>query len=99
MSLNKLKTLNFQIRNSGDSITVVVQPVAELVELSRRCMVAATPDETDKSLVNVSDCNTLRRSASKRFKAEVSDFQTIFLFKFIFSRSMNHIFFLLKKTI
>lgn len=52
-------------------MTVVVQPVAELVELSRRCM-APTEDEADRAAVKVTDCNTLRRSASKRFKVEVS---------------------------
>lgn len=62
-----------QIRNSGDSVTVVVQPVAELVELSRRCMAPTEEDdEVEKATLNVSDCNTLRRSASKRFKVEVS---------------------------
>lgn len=69
------ETIIETIRNSGETVTVVVQPVAELVELSRRCMVPTTAgaahDETDKSL-SVSNCNTLRRSASKRFKAEVS---------------------------
>jgi myosin-18 len=62
------------IRNSGDSITVEVQPVAELVELSRRCMPKEdlNQDEMDRS-TQVSDCNTLRRSASKRFKSHVSN--------------------------
>lgn len=67
-----------QIRNSGDSVTVVVQPVAELVELSRRCMAPSDLEEVDKVVVNVTDCNTLRRSASKRFKAEVSDLSLFF---------------------
>lgn len=68
------ETIIETIRNSGDMVTVVVQPVAELVELSRRCMVpsAVHQDEADRSS-SVSDCNTLRRSASKRFKAEVSE--------------------------
>ena len=62
------------IRASGDKVVVEVQPVPELVELSRRCMVpSADRDEMDKAAVNVSDCNTLRRSASKRFKSQVSD--------------------------
>ncbi|CRL01859.1 CLUMA_CG015282, isoform A [Clunio marinus] len=58
------------IRNSGDSVIVEVQPVAELVELSRRCMPKedTNQDEMDRS-TQVSDCNTLRRSASKRFKS------------------------------
>lgn len=66
------ETIIETIRTSDDTVTVVVQPVAELVELSRRCMLPVTQDEPDRSL-SVSDCNTLRRSASKRFKAEVSD--------------------------
>lgn len=63
------------IRNSGDKVIVEVQPVAELVELSRRCMPKedSAHDEIDK-MAQVSDCNTLRRSASKRFK-QVSDFK------------------------
>lgn len=62
------------IRNSGDSVVVEVQPVAELVELSRRCMPKDDPnhDDMDRS-AQVSDCNTLRRSASKRFKSHVSE--------------------------
>lgn len=61
------------IRKSGDSVIVEVQPVAELVELSRRCMPKddSNQDEIDRSAL-VSDCNTLRRSASKRFKSHVS---------------------------
>jgi len=62
------------IRNSGDTVVVEVQPVAELVELSRRCMPKdedPNQDEIDRS-TQVSDCNTLRRSASKRFKSHVS---------------------------
>lgn len=54
-------------------MTVVVQPVAELVELSRRCMAPTDSDEVDKAAVKVTECNTLRRSASKRFKVEVSE--------------------------
>lgn len=50
-----------------------VQPVGELVELSRRCM-TNSGDETDRVGTSVSNCNTLRRSASKRFKSEVSLF-------------------------
>lgn len=63
------------IRNSGDSVHVEVQPVAELVELARRCMPKEdiNQDEMDRS-TNVSDCNTLRRSASKRFKTHVRNF-------------------------
>lgn len=54
------------IRNSGDKVIVEVQPVAELVELSRRCMPKDGVDDIDK-VIQVSDCNTLKRSASKRF--------------------------------
>ncbi|XP_023178548.2 unconventional myosin-XVIIIa isoform X3 [Drosophila hydei] len=59
------------IRNSGDAVTVEVQPVAELVELSKRCMApsTATVEEIDHS-INNGNCNTLRRSASKRFKRQ-----------------------------
>ena len=69
------------IRNSGDKVHVEVQPVAELVELARRCMPKEdiNQDEMDRS-TNVSDCNTLRRSASKRFKTHVSNFFVYFLF-------------------
>ncbi|GAB0097353.1 PDZ domain-containing protein [Sergentomyia squamirostris] len=66
------ETIIEMIRNSGESVTVQVQPVAELVELSRRCM-TATGDETDRVGTSVSNCNTLRRSASKRFKSEGDD--------------------------
>ncbi|XP_037947751.1 unconventional myosin-XVIIIa isoform X2 [Teleopsis dalmanni] len=57
------------IRNSGDSVTVEVQPVSELVELSRRCMPPTDnkDDEVDQAVV-ADNCNTLKRSASKRFK-------------------------------
>ncbi|CAD6995882.1 unnamed protein product [Ceratitis capitata] len=64
------------IRNSGDSVTVEVQPVSELVELSKRCMpaqgigVIAADDEVDRAARNA-NCNTLKRSASKRFKQQV----------------------------
>jgi myosin-18 len=68
------------IRNSGDNVIVEVQPVAELVELSRRCMPKeGGHDEIDK-LAQVSDCNTLRRSASKRFN-HVSSFKISFKIK------------------
>lgn len=56
-----------------------VQPVSELVELSKRCMppqgigiVANADDEVDRAARNA-NCNTLKRSASKRFKQQVSD--------------------------
>uniref|UniRef100_A0A182N298 Myosin motor domain-containing protein n=1 Tax=Anopheles dirus TaxID=7168 RepID=A0A182N298_9DIPT len=52
------------IRNSGDAVTVQVQPIAELIELSRRC-VNVTPAS---SVPLVDDCNTLKRSASRRFQ-------------------------------
>lgn len=68
------------IRKSGDSVIVEVQPVAELVELSRRCMPKEDlyQDDVDRS-AQVSDCNTLRRSASKRFKSHVSKFLHFFI--------------------
>ncbi|XP_058973998.1 unconventional myosin-XVIIIa isoform X3 [Musca domestica] len=60
------------IRNSGDSVTVEVQPVSELVELSRRCMPQkcsnGDDDDSDNSPTNNDNCNTLKRSASKRIK-------------------------------
>lgn len=52
-------------------IVFQVQPVPELVELSRRCMpqnITSEVDETDRILLNVNNCNTLKRSASKRIK-------------------------------
>ncbi|XP_037808435.1 unconventional myosin-XVIIIa isoform X2 [Lucilia sericata] len=60
------------IRNSGESVTVEVQPVSELVELSRRCMPQNNIndiDDSDRALLNVNNCNTLKRSASKRIKS------------------------------
>ncbi|XP_040171244.1 unconventional myosin-XVIIIa isoform X1 [Anopheles arabiensis] len=57
------ETIIEMIRNSGDSVLVQVQPIAELIELSRRC-VSATPH----SGAPVEDCNTLKRSASRRFQ-------------------------------
>ncbi|KAL9887348.1 myosin heavy chain-like isoform 2-T2 [Glossina fuscipes fuscipes] len=56
------------IRNSEDSVTVEVQPVPELVELSRRCMPQGTDENHDRSNLNATNCNTLKRSASKRLK-------------------------------
>lgn len=69
------ETIIEMIRNSGDSVTVEVQPVNELVELSRRCMKSKNEklengNEYD-DLTHIHDCNTLRRSASKRFKQQV----------------------------
>lgn len=58
------------IKNSEEKVSVEVQPVTELVELSRRCMHSNEDnglDVTDKA----TNCNTLRRSASKRFKNQV----------------------------
>uniref|UniRef100_A0A1L8E4V2 Putative myosin n=1 Tax=Nyssomyia neivai TaxID=330878 RepID=A0A1L8E4V2_9DIPT len=66
------ETIIEMIRNSGESVTVQVQPVGELVELSRRCM-TISGDETDRVGTSVSNCNTLRRSASKRFKSETKN--------------------------
>ncbi|XP_067640485.1 unconventional myosin-XVIIIa isoform X2 [Eurosta solidaginis] len=65
------------IRNSGDSVTVEVQPVSELVELSKRCMPpqgigassSSAEAEVDRATRNA-NCNTLKRSASKRFKQQ-----------------------------
>ncbi|XP_055629701.1 unconventional myosin-XVIIIa isoform X3 [Toxorhynchites rutilus septentrionalis] len=69
-------TIIEMIKNSGDSVVVQVQPVAELVELSRRCMTIIN-DETDRiSSVDVTECNTLRRSASKRLKSVTKLSQT-----------------------
>lgn len=64
------ETIIEMIKNSEEQITVEVQPVSELVELSRRCMhfTDAGTDVTDKA----TNCNTLKRSASKRFKNHVS---------------------------
>lgn len=49
-----------------------VQPVSELVELSRRCMPQkcsnGDDDDSDNSPTNNDNCNTLKRSASKRIK-------------------------------
>uniref|UniRef100_A0A182NZN9 Myosin motor domain-containing protein n=1 Tax=Anopheles epiroticus TaxID=199890 RepID=A0A182NZN9_9DIPT len=62
------ETIIEMIRNSGDSVMVQVQPIAELIELSRRC-VSVTPN----SAAPAEDCNTLKRSASRRFhKAQTS---------------------------
>ena len=58
------------IRKCDDTVKVKVQPVAELVELSRRCM--DTTQEDEKSVEsNIANYNTLRRSASKRLKNDV----------------------------
>ncbi|XP_065090928.1 unconventional myosin-XVIIIa isoform X2 [Ochlerotatus camptorhynchus] len=65
------ETIIEMIRNSGDSVIVQVQPVAELAELSRRCMTSASDDSDRFSSMDVIECNTLRRSASKRLKAEI----------------------------
>lgn len=91
------ETIIEMIRNSGTKVRVQVQPVSELVELSKRCMPnglangdagvgvvganghpstvnGADDDEdvTDRAGTSVSKCNTLRRSASTRFKSQVS---------------------------
>lgn len=66
------ETIIEMIRTSGDCVTVQVQPVNELVELARRCMAANNSwVEIDRSS-EAPDCSTLRRSASKRFKQNVS---------------------------
>lgn len=70
------ETIIEMIKNCQESVTVHVQPVSELVELSRRCILQNNSinnnnnnnlDVTDR-ITSTSDCNTLRRSASKRFK-------------------------------
>ena len=81
------ETIIEMIRNSGSSVQVQVQPVNELVELSKRCMPSgmwnsgsggsantSQPDfdASDRAGTSVSKYNTLRRSASTRFKAQVS---------------------------
>lgn len=61
------ETIIEMIKNSVQEVSVEVQPVTELVELSRRCMTTVEEngaDVTDKA----TNCNTLRRSASKRFQ-------------------------------
>lgn len=64
------ETIIEMIKNSEEQIIVEVQPVSELVELSRRCMQFNdnSVDQVDKA----TNCNTLKRSASKRFKNQVS---------------------------
>lgn len=58
------------IRNCTEFVKVTVQPVAELVEISVRCM--DSHNEEPNNVHSMSDCNTLRRSASKRFSNKVS---------------------------
>ncbi|XP_062717165.1 unconventional myosin-XVIIIa isoform X7 [Aedes albopictus] len=53
------------IRNCGDSVTVQVQPVAELVELSRRCIMDS---DYDKEANEMMEFNTLKRSANNRLR-------------------------------
>ncbi|XP_049839804.1 unconventional myosin-XVIIIa isoform X2 [Schistocerca gregaria] len=57
------------IKSSGASVTVKVQPVAELSELTRRCGLDGAAFELD-------DCNirggTLRRSGSRRFATQTT---------------------------
>uniref|UniRef100_A0A182YB09 Myosin motor domain-containing protein n=1 Tax=Anopheles stephensi TaxID=30069 RepID=A0A182YB09_ANOST len=57
------ETIIEMIRNSGESVMVQVQPIAELIELSRRCVSVPTPNSAPAD-----DCNTLKRSASRRFQ-------------------------------
>lgn len=61
------ETIIEMIKNSVEEVTVEVQPVIELFELSRRCMTTVEENGTDVT-DKASNCNTLRRSASKRFK-------------------------------
>uniref|UniRef100_A0A182FW47 Myosin motor domain-containing protein n=1 Tax=Anopheles albimanus TaxID=7167 RepID=A0A182FW47_ANOAL len=49
------------IRSSGEAVTVKVQPIAELIELSRRFVAERG------GTASVADCSTLKRSASRRF--------------------------------
>lgn len=77
------ETIIEMIRNSGGCVQVQVQPVNELVELSKRCMPSGMwnskeYDATDRAGTSVSKYNTLRRSASTRFKAQVSQKHTHF---------------------
>lgn len=61
------ETIIEMIKNSVEEVSVEVQPVTELVELARRCMLS--PEDNSADVVDkASNCNTLRRSASKRFK-------------------------------
>lgn len=74
------ETIIEMIKNSEEQVSVEVQPVTELVELSRRCMQSNEDsglDVTDKA----TNCNTLRRSASKRFKNHVSVSEFIVIFE------------------
>lgn len=65
------ETIIEMIKNCEEKVVVEVQPVSELVELSRRCMHSI--NEEDQDVVDkANNCNTLRRSASKRFKNQVS---------------------------
>lgn len=61
------ETIIEMIKNSVEEVTVEVQPVIELFELSRRCMTGAEENGTD-AVDKATNCNTLRRSASKRFQ-------------------------------
>lgn len=65
------ETIIEMIKNSEEKVLVEVQPVSELVELSRRCMQINNDDGQDVT-DKATNCNTLRRSASKRFKNVVS---------------------------
>ncbi|KFB51231.1 AGAP011138-PA-like protein [Anopheles sinensis] len=69
------ETIIEMIRNSGDSVTVQVQPIAELIELSRRCVSAVGP-ANPSGVTDRDDCNTLKRSASKRFHKQQHHAQT-----------------------
>lgn len=77
------------IRMCEDYVSVSVQPVAELVEISRRCMniPGDSLDELDQISSNISNCNTLRRSATKRLKNEVI-LQVMFIAIYMLPKSM-----------
>lgn len=65
------ETIIEMIKNCEEKVIVEVQPVSELVELSRRCMHFINGEDQDV-VDKANNCNTLRRSASKRFKNQVN---------------------------
>ncbi|XP_062562467.1 unconventional myosin-XVIIIa isoform X2 [Armigeres subalbatus] len=56
------ETIIDMIKNSSDSVSVQVQPVAELVELSRRCINSSIRVNSTEMI----ECNTLKGSANQR---------------------------------
>lgn len=91
------------IKNCNDSVKVTVQPVAELVEISVRCIDAQNEQPNNIVSHSMSDCNTLRRSASKRFSNKVSKrfYSTgkIFFARLSLRRSIKTFNFLQKLTV